>query len=57
MYQTRIAGRRNIPTAFVMKGTRIKTGYINKILKDNGDEHGSTVVMTENEFMIEEAWL
>ena len=33
MYQTGTAGRSNGPTAFVMKGKIIKTGYIDKILK------------------------
>ena len=40
-----------------MKGKIIKTGYRDKMLKENGAKHVSTVVMTENVFMIEESWL
>ena len=57
MYQTRTEGGRNGPTAFVMKFKRIKTGYIDKILNENGAKHGSKVAMTENAFMTEEAWM
>ena len=57
MYQNGIAGGSNGPTAFVMKGKIIKTGYTDTMLKENGAEHGPEVVMTENDFMTEEAWL
>ena len=36
MYQTRTAGGSNRPTAFIMKGKVIKTGYTYKMMKDNG---------------------
>ena len=57
MYQNGIAGGSNLPTAFVMKGKIVNTGYTYKMLKENGAKHGSTVVMTDNAFMTEEAWL
>ena len=57
MYQTGTAGRSNGPNVFDIKGKIIMTGYIEKMMKENGSEHVSTVVMTDNTFMKEEAWM
>ena len=57
MYRAGTSGGSNVPTAFIMKGKKIMTGYTDKMQKYNGADHGSTVVMTENAFMTEEAWL
>ena len=40
-----------------MKGKKKRAGYTDKFLVDNGCQPGSTVIMTENSFMTNEAWI
>ena len=38
-------------------GKRIKTGFTDKFLCENGAAEGSTVCMTDNGYMTEAAWI
>ena len=46
----------NGPTAFLLKGKRKRAGFTDKYLENEGAAPGSTIVMTENAFMTDEAW-
>lgn len=45
------------PTIFVLKGTKRRSVYDDKFLKRHGMAEGSTIIMTENAYMTEDAWL
>ena len=57
LYRTGSVAGHNGPTCFVMAGKKRRTGYTDKFLFDNGCEEGSTLVMTENAYMTDEAWV
>jgi len=44
------------PTVFLSKGAKVKDGYTNKWLTDNGAAPGSRIIATPNAFMTMEAW-
>ena len=56
MYHKGNCAVNNGPTTFLMKGKKRKAGYTENFLRDNGATVGSTIAMTENEFMTELAW-
>ena len=56
MYRTGTAAGNNGPTTFVMKGKRCRSGYNPRFLIQEGCAVGSSVSMTENAYMTEEAW-
>ena len=57
MYRSGNCAGNNGPTAFIMKGKARKKGWrFDDILVSNGCEEGSTIAMTENAFMTDEAW-
>ncbi len=56
MYRTGVAAGHNGPTVFLLKGKKQRVGYNNTFLKQEGCAVGSTVVMTENAYMTEDAW-
>ncbi len=45
------------PTSFVLKGTKHRSAYDDEFLKRNGMAERSTIVMTENTYMTDMAWL
>ena len=56
MYRTGVAAGHNSPTVFLLKGKSRKSGFNDTFLKQEGCELGSTICMTENAYMTEEAW-
>ena len=46
----------NGPTEFIMKGKKRRNGYDERFLENHGAALGSTIAMTENEFMTEKVW-
>ena len=56
MYPTRVAAGHNGPTVFLLKGKNRKSGFNDTFLKKEGCELGSTICMTKNAYMTEEAW-
>ena len=44
------------PTFFLCAGERVKTGFTDEFLTNNGAQPGSSVVMTPNAFMTQDAW-
>ena len=57
MYRTGSAGGSNGPTAFIMAGKEIRTGFTDTFIEKRGCAPGSCIQMTEKAFMTEEAWL
>ena len=57
MYRSGNCAGNNGPTAFIMKGKKRRDGWRDDILLKNGCAEGSTIAMTENAFMTDEAWL
>ena len=57
MYRSGVTSGHNGPTAFLMKGKKKRPGFTDKFLVEHGCEPGSTVVMTENSFMTNAAWI
>ena len=55
MYRTGVAAGHNGPTVFLLKGKNRKSGFNDTFLKKEGCELGSTICMTENAYMMEEA--
>jgi hypothetical protein len=45
------------PTIFVLKGTKRRSAYDDEFLKQHGMAEGSTIIMTENACMTDDAWL
>ena len=45
------------PTIFLLKGTKVKPAFSDEFLLKHGLAPGSTIVMTENAYMTDEAWL
>ena len=45
------------PTIFLLKGTKVKAAYIDYFLMKYGLTPGSTIIMTENAYMTDAAWL
>ena len=56
MYRNGVAAGHNGPTVFLLKGKNRKSGFNDTFLKKEGCELGSTICMTENAYMTEEAW-
>ena len=56
MYRTGIAAGHNDPTVFLLKGKKRKSGFNETFLRQEGWALGSTICMTENAYMTEEAW-
>jgi hypothetical protein len=56
MYRTGTPAGSNGPTAFLMKGKQRKAGMTDKFLIKEGCAKGSTIAMTPNAFMTDEAW-
>ena len=57
MFRSGVTSGANGPTAFLMKGKRKKEGFTDEFLVENGCAPGSTVVMTKNAFMTNDAWI
>ena len=57
MHRTRTAGGSNGPTVFLMAGQRVRSGFSNQFLQEEGCEVGSSIQMTKNAFVTEAAWL
>ena len=57
MLRTGVCSGHNGPTAFCMEGKNRKAGFTDNFLVQEGCEPGSTIVMTKNAFMTDEAWL
>ena len=45
------------PTIFVLKGTKYRRAYDDEYLKQHGLAEGSTISMTKNAYMTDDAWL
>ena len=45
------------PTIFLLKGTKRKHAFSDAFLERHGMAKGSTIIMTENAYMTDEAWL
>lgn len=45
------------PTIFVLSGTARRKSYTDEFLERHGMAKGSTIIMTENAYMTDEAWL
>ncbi len=45
------------PTIFVLKGTQSRSAYNDEFLMRHGMAEGSTIIMTENAYMTDDAWL
>ena len=45
------------PTIFLLKGTTKRAAYTDAFLEKHGLAKGSTIIMTENAYMTDEAWL
>ncbi len=56
MYHTGVAAGHNGPTVFLLKGKNRKSGFNETFLKQESYELGSTICMTKNAYMTEEAW-
>jgi hypothetical protein len=56
MYRTGVAAGHNAPTVFLLKGKKRKSGFNETFLRQEGCALGSTICMTENAYMTEEAW-
>jgi hypothetical protein len=56
MYHTGVAAGHNGPTVLLLKGKKRKSGFNENFLRQEGCELGSTICMTENAYMTEEAW-
>ena len=55
--QTGCAGGVTGPVIFLMKGKERREGYTNEFLLAHGCATGSTIVMTENAYMTNKAWI
>jgi hypothetical protein len=56
MYCTGVAAGHNGPTVFLLKGKKRKSGFNETFLRQEVCALGSTICMTENAYMTEEAW-
>jgi hypothetical protein len=56
LYHTGTPGGTIGPTAFLLKGKMVQSGFTDNFLLRNGATQGSTIVMTESAFMTEKAW-
>jgi len=56
MYQTGSVAGDTGPTVFLLKGIHKKSGYTDEFLLEHGAKQGSTIIMTENAFMMTKAW-
>lgn len=57
MFRSGVTVGSNGPTGFLMKGKKKRAGYTDGLLLRHGCEPGSTLIMTENAFMTNEAWI
>jgi cyclophilin family peptidyl-prolyl cis-trans isomerase len=57
MFRTGTSEGTNGPTAFVMKGVKRRAGYTDAYLVQEGCAEGSTIAMTPNAIMTDEAWI
>ena len=57
IYRSGVSNGGNGPTGFLMKGKKKRPGFTDQFLVRNGCEPGSTVIMTDNAFMTNEAWV
>jgi hypothetical protein len=55
MYRTGVAAGHNSPTVFLLNGKKRKSGFYNKFLKQEGYAVRSTICMTKNAYMTEDA--
>jgi hypothetical protein len=56
MYYTGVTAGHNGPTVFLLKGKKRKSGFNETFLRQEGCALGSTICMTKNTYMTEEAW-
>ena len=56
MYRTGNVAGSTGPTFFLLAGKKCRHGYNDQFLKRNGAATGSSIVMTENAFMTDDAW-
>jgi hypothetical protein len=56
MYRTGSVAGDTGPTIFLMAGERIRSNFNDAMLKRNGAQEGSTIIMTPTAFVTEEAW-
>ena len=56
MYQTGREAWDSYPTTLVVKRSKKGSGYTDKFLVQEGCEEGTTITMTKNSSMDEEAW-
>jgi hypothetical protein len=57
MFRSGVTVGGNGPTGFLLKGKKKRPGYTDDMLVKHGCEPGSTIIMTENAFMTNEAWI
>ena len=57
MVRTGTTGGTTGPTIFILKGAKRRKEFTNKFLLKYGCAVGSTIIMTENAYMTDEAWL
>jgi hypothetical protein len=57
MFRSGVTVGTNGPTGFLLKGKKRRPGYTDEMLVKHGCEEGSTIVMTENAFMTNDAWI
>ena len=57
IYRSGVSNGGNGPTGFLMKGKKKRPGFTDQFLVRNGCEPGSTVIMTDNAFMTNKAWV
>lgn len=56
IYRTGTLAGSNGPTVFIVKGKRIRSGYMEDFLMEQGAAFGLSIQMTENAFMTKLAW-
>ena len=57
MCHTVTSGGSNAPTLFLMEGKNRRSGFSDDYLVESGCDVESTIQMTDNDFITEEAWL
>ena len=57
MFRSGVSIGGNDLTGFFMKGKKRRAGYTDNLLVNHGCEEGSTIIMTENAFMTNDAWI
>ncbi len=56
MYRTGCIAGDTGPTIFLCSGKKKRAGFTDKVLLQNGAAPGSTIIMTENAYMTNDAW-